>query len=124
VLSIWSLNHVSQPDRMIREAARVLRPGGRFPVILDDVRPRWGDIARVALQTRDIRGTTTVLARRLRAVVSGWPMQTDHIRIRESDLQRWITPACAIARRFWVGSYLTYELRRSSISPAARRCAL
>jgi len=41
-----------------------------------------------------------------------WPLQTDHIRIRESDVRRWTDLQFEIRRRSWVRHYLTYEFRR------------
>ena len=112
-LSIWSLNHAARPAQMIREACRVLRPGGRLLLILDDVPPNWWDLFDPAFPVRGVRATAALVARKLRAIVTGWPIQSDHVPIRESGLLAWASPGLEVARRVWVGPYLTLEFQRS-----------
>ena len=38
-LSFWSLNHVDQPERVLQEVGRVLKPEGRFLIVLEDMSP-------------------------------------------------------------------------------------
>jgi SAM-dependent methyltransferase len=45
VLAFWSLNHASDPGQVCHEVGRVLRPGGRFVVVLEDMTPSERDIA-------------------------------------------------------------------------------
>ncbi len=114
-LSIWSLNHVGHPERMMREAWRVLRPLGRFLVVLDDVPPRWRDLVDGAFPIRGARETGRVIGRKLWAIVAGWPRQCDHLPISEADLRRWTSPGFEVVRRSWVGAYLTLELRKTRL---------
>ena len=44
-LGFWSLNHAVDPSAVIAEAARVLRPGGLLLLVLEDMPPRWLDLA-------------------------------------------------------------------------------
>ena len=39
-----------------------------------------------------------------------WPLQDDHIRIRERDIRQWSARDFDVVRREWIGNYLTYEL--------------
>ncbi len=126
VLVFWALNHVSRPQSVIREAARVLRPGARLILVLEDMVPRYRDLwegdfpaedffinvfdpdgARIPRRPR-LRLFLRRLARRR------WPLQSDHLRIEEPDLYRWSRPDLALAKRFWVMHFLTlvFEKRR------------
>jgi hypothetical protein len=37
--SFWSLNHVDRPERVLQEVGRVLKPEGRFLIVLEDMPP-------------------------------------------------------------------------------------
>lgn len=113
VLSFWSLNHAAEPARVVGEIARVLRPGGRALVVLDDVEPRWGDIASRAYGDERYRTRRALAWRKLRAQVAGWPRQADHLPIAEADLRRWAAGRFTTPRRLWVGRYFTLELART-----------
>jgi ubiquinone/menaquinone biosynthesis C-methylase UbiE len=41
VLALWSLNHVNDPVAVFAEVRRVLKPGGSFFVVLEDMEPTW-----------------------------------------------------------------------------------
>ncbi|MGH7320494.1 MAG: methyltransferase domain-containing protein [Candidatus Rokuibacteriota bacterium] len=114
-LSIWSLNHVGQPEPTMREAWRVLRPRGTFLLVLDDVPPRWRDLVDGGFPMRDGREAARVIGRRLWAVIGGWPLQPDHLRISEADLRRWASPGFETIQRRWIGAYLTLELRKTGL---------
>ena len=114
VLSFWSLNHVSQPESVIAEVGRVLKPGGRFLVVLEDMEPRWLDLLRPPFRSRGRRAAAASVGAKMRAqfLGQGWPLQEDHLRIRERDLRVWSTPGFEVVVRAWIGQYLTYELRK------------
>lgn len=113
IAAVWSLNHCAQPSAAIAEARRVLAPGGLLVLVLDDVPPRWSDVARGRYV--DPRYPTRLAAARakLAAVVTGWPRQTDHMAIAERDLDRWTTGFKSEARGF-SGPYLWRRYRRVS----------
>ncbi len=110
-LSFWSLNHARDPRAALAGIARVLRPGGRLLLSLDDVEPTWGDVFG---GYRDGRfPTPSSLARaKMAALFRGWPVQPDHVRIRELNLRRW-TRDFVCEERAWVKSYLTLVLLRT-----------
>ena len=96
----------------LREAARVLRPGGRLLVVHDDVPPTWSDLFSGRYPSRDRSERRRLVLRKLRSLVTGWPLQPDHLRIREAQIRRWIRPRLSRVRRVWIGAYLVYELER------------
>lgn len=126
-LAFWSLNHAIEPRRCIVEMHRVLRPGGKALLVLEDMEPSWTDTAKLALrsatealgrpvgspigwhQDEIATATKTVLCK-----LSGrqWPLQDDHVHIADADLQRWVRVGFRILRRSWTGEFLTYELLR------------
>jgi ubiquinone/menaquinone biosynthesis C-methylase UbiE len=114
VLSFWSLNHVSYPEQVFNEANRVLRSGGRFVVVLEDMPPSWGDIAEGAFPASKVAPGGGDPSMDYPAHPSGreWPLQTDHLRIRESDIRSWVSQGFEVARREWIGQYLTFVLRK------------
>jgi SAM-dependent methyltransferase len=112
VLAFWALNHASDPTRIFQQVARALRPGGRFLVVLEDMEPRWPDVVRPAMRRRGMAATFALASQKLAASLPGraWPLQDDHIRIRERDVRRWSAHGLEVVRREWIGNYLTYEL--------------
>jgi SAM-dependent methyltransferase len=110
VLSLWSLNHARRPQALVAEAWRVLRPGGRFLVVLEDMAPKWSDLGADAFRAGPGAERLRVLGRKLWSLVAGWPLQSDHLRIRERDFLRWAVPGFTVARRDWLGAYLSFEL--------------
>ena len=111
ILSFWSLNHTSNPRLVLSEARRVLRTGGRLFLVLDDIPPRWRDIQQGAYRDHRFPSRGALVRGRLRSLFSGWPLQTDHLRISERDLARWIRGRFDVGNRLWVGSYFTLDLQ-------------
>jgi SAM-dependent methyltransferase len=111
VLALWALNHVSDPALVLEEAGRVLVPGGRLLVVLEDMEPRWRDILARRYRPGGLARRGRDVAGKLRAAWPGgsWPLQPDHVRIREADLHRWTRAVFDVRRRAWVGDYLTWE---------------
>ena len=120
VLAFWSLNHVADPTRVFAEVRRVLRPGGRFLAILEDVDPRWADLLRPALRAalRPL-GPDRTAGAKLRRALTGRPapLQPDHLRLTERDLRAWASDGFDVVRRDWVRHYLTYEFRTRPARP-------
>jgi SAM-dependent methyltransferase len=114
VLSFWSLNHVERPGEVFQEVARVLRPGGRFLAVLEDMEPRWRDLLPAPVGARGPGRKAALFAKKAARSLRGkpWDLQSDHLRISESDLQDWGEPDLAVTARTWVGQYLTYEFRK------------
>ncbi|MDQ3622096.1 MAG: class I SAM-dependent methyltransferase, partial [Verrucomicrobiota bacterium] len=108
VLSFWSLNHASDPDKVIQETHRVLRPGGYFLLVLEDMEPRWRDLLTRAFVREGIMHASRMAALKLRNVFRGrsWPLQADHIRIAESGIQSCNSDRFAVIRRAWIAQYL------------------
>jgi SAM-dependent methyltransferase len=109
VLLLWSLNHVSVPQAALREVARVLRRQGRVLLVLEDMPPRWRDFLEGSYP-HDRTHLGHALAQKIRSVLLGWPIQSDHVRIRERELLRWAGPDLEVGLRAWLGAYLTFEL--------------
>ena len=112
VLSLFSLNHCAAPARAVEEAGRVLRPGGRLVLVLEDVEPAWSDIRKGTY--RDWRGWSTrrLALEKLRARLSGWPLEPDHIRVTPRQLERWTRADFVVLSRAWRSSYFLYVLER------------
>ena len=111
VLAFWSLNHCVDPQRSLCEVARVLRPGGRCLLVLEDVEPPWRDILNSSYRDWRSWSRRRLALEKCKAVLLGWPVQSDHLRITESDVQRWTSRLFSTIYRAWHGSYLTLELR-------------
>ncbi|MDR4499235.1 MAG: class I SAM-dependent methyltransferase [Candidatus Scalindua sp.] len=117
-LSFWSLNHASQPERLIYEVHRVIRQDGLFLVVLEDMEPLWRDIISKVFMKKGILRLSGVLATKFLCSIGfrKWPVQSDHIRIRESDIHKYVSQRFEITRRAWIGQYLTFELRKTESS--------
>ena len=113
-LAFWSLNHANDPEQVFYEVYRVLQPGGRFLVVLEDMAPSWGDIANGMFPASMVAAGGGDPSMETPAHPSGqeWPLQSDHIRIRESEMQRWSSQRFELAWREWIDQYLTFEFRK------------
>jgi SAM-dependent methyltransferase len=118
VLALWSLNHVSDPERVFSEVHRVLRLGGRFVVVLEDMPPSWGDIANGTFPASRVAPGGGDPSLEYPAPPSGreWPLQSDHLRIRELDIRVWSSRRFEIAQREWINEYLRFEFRKTELS--------
>jgi SAM-dependent methyltransferase len=126
-LALWSLNHVSDLAACIEEMHRVLKPGGRAFIVLEDMEPTWGAIARLTGQRLFRRlgwqvrrpvewhhGTIKTIKGLIWQKLLGkeWPLQTDHLRIDTRELNLFFKGRFTIAERSWRGGYLSYSLKR------------
>jgi SAM-dependent methyltransferase len=111
-LSIWSLNHVSVPERALCETARALRPGGRLVLVLDDVPPTPGDVLGGRYPSGGPGEKAALVLRSLTAPFGGWPLQPDHLRLNEGALLGHVRGMLVVERRVWIGAYLVLELLR------------
>jgi ubiquinone/menaquinone biosynthesis C-methylase UbiE len=125
VLSFWSLNHASNPKLVFSEVDRVLRQNGKFLIVLEDTIPKWVDLinpmfpAKKVLnsfypklwQQKQLFPRFDIFTKLLKD--EQWPLQTDHIRILESEIDEWIEGKFKIRSRSWLGHYLTFEMTKS-----------
>lgn len=113
-LSFWSLNHARHPQAVFREAHRVLKPAGRFLVVLEDMEPRWIDLIRSVVTRQPFAFRAKDCARKVVWNLRGkeWPLQDDHIRITEPELEAWVAGRFAVVRRWWIKRYLNLELKK------------
>jgi SAM-dependent methyltransferase len=107
VLSLWSLNHVSDPERVIAECGRVLKPGGLLLLVLEDMPPRWPDVVRLLRLDPGTKWRARWMASR-----PAWSLQADHIRLKERRLRVWFAKQFQTLCRERIGPYLTFRLQR------------
>jgi SAM-dependent methyltransferase len=121
VLALFSINHMAEPARLVREARRVLRPGGRLLIVVEDVEPRWRDLASPGYRagwTPLRRAIPQKIAATLR--LRSWPTHPEHVAITESALRSWLDEGFDLRRRRWVAGWLTLDATRRTDAGAER----
>jgi ubiquinone/menaquinone biosynthesis C-methylase UbiE/uncharacterized protein YbaR (Trm112 family) len=121
-LAFWSLNHANNPQQVFQEVYRILHQKGRFLLVLEDMIPRWSDFLAIHFPAQEIFESTFPEQKRiqkfyrfhlfLQYLQQNWPLQIDHIRILESDINTWILQKFKIVSRKWIGHYLTFEFEK------------
>jgi ubiquinone/menaquinone biosynthesis C-methylase UbiE len=126
-LAFWSLNHASDPRQCIIEIHRVLKPNGRVLLVLEDMEPTWSDIMQRGWQslTRKLglhvanplawhQAEIKTLRETIWLKLSGksWPLQPDHLQIKDLDLRHWFSQLFSVLDRNWSCGFLSYELER------------
>jgi ubiquinone/menaquinone biosynthesis C-methylase UbiE len=117
VLACWSLNHVTDPKQVLWEISRILRFEGRCIIILEDMIPSHKDVIQRVLGAlrQGHWSSAREHARHLfPSVRKKWPLQSDHIRVTETQLSAWMALPLKLVRRSWVGDYLTLEASKTS----------
>lgn len=123
VLSFWSANHASDPQKVFEEAHRVLSPGGIFLVVLEDMEPLFRDFFDRSFPSEEVlQGffyPTKVSSNYARLGLlcrfisdQDFPLQSDHIRIKESDIYQWTNGKLRITSRTWVNQFLTLKFQK------------
>jgi SAM-dependent methyltransferase len=124
VLSFWSLNHASNPKLVFSEVERVLKPDGKFLIVLEDMIPQWLDLVDPMFPAK--RVLTSFYPQLQQQLLSRleiftkllkrdrWPLQNDHLRILESEIADWSQGSFQIRSRSWLGHYLTLEMSKST----------
>jgi SAM-dependent methyltransferase len=128
LLAFWSFNHADDPFACIDEAFRVVRPGGRLLIVLEDMIPSWADAGRLWWQEKMERhlrrkkrfpigwsqeGIEDFAATRAyKRSMRPWPLQNDHVRIDDAALRSSLKGRFRIVDRNWNGGFLSYELLR------------
>src|SRR5690554_2598353 len=115
VLSFWSINHVSHPSKVFDEVQRVLKPGGKFLVVFEDMEPRWSDFVGPSIH-RQFKGEDhwNLISSKFKATFlkHKWPVQSDHLLITDKDIKRWIRFHFRQVGRAWKGTFLTCEFEK------------
>jgi SAM-dependent methyltransferase len=111
-LSLFSLNHADEPERVLAEAGRVLRPGGTLFVVAEDIEPRWADFLSRGYRSgwHSVRGA---MADKIGAWLGRreWPVAADHVPVTEAHLRAWLG-GFDVERRSWLGGYLALCARK------------
>lgn len=125
VLSFWSINHSSNPKQVFKEIERVLQPGGKLFIVLEDMAPLWSDVIDKKFPAEKVflsfYGDDKESARfsRLKLIFrlllkSDFPLQNDHIRIQENEIFEWTKNNLELVKRSWTGQFLALEFKRNS----------
>jgi|GEM_PF-1445586 len=129
LLSFWSLNHASKPERVFQEAARVLKPGGTFFLVLEDMIPKWHELLDRGFPAEKVweslvsedafaNSSWPRLQILLRLLQRSWPLQADHLRIHESEIYTWSKKKFSILHRQWTNQFLTFKLQKHNSFPS------
>lgn len=120
-ISFWALNHARSPEQCLSEIARVLRAAGSAYCVLEDMPPTWPELARdaglrVAARLTRAHRRADVQAPLLRAISAklknAWPLHSDHVRITDADLRRWVDGRLSLRSRKLVGGYQSYTFEK------------
>jgi SAM-dependent methyltransferase len=109
---LWTLNHCASPAQALHEVGRVVRPAGRFLLVVEDGEPTWPELmvgvgAHYLIDTR----ARLIAAKAVRPLL-GWPTQSDHLAISNRAMRHVTAQSFALRRRWWVGCYLALEYER------------
>ena len=119
VLSMWSLNHASDPQKCISEIHRVSKNGANALIVLEDMEPAAYEIFPMLLRSVLSRipglhvsgyeiGVKKTIAHKVLA--RPWPLQDDHVRIDDSAFRGWLSGRFAVKSRWWASGFLSYDL--------------
>jgi ubiquinone/menaquinone biosynthesis C-methylase UbiE len=116
VIAFWSLNHVNCLTATLQQALRVTRSGGSFLMVLEDMQPCWTDLLgrHFERKTGHLRRRVLPMMLRSKLGLAHWPVQADHILIRERDIRSALSGSAAVTFRGWMGGYLTYEVQKGA----------
>jgi ubiquinone/menaquinone biosynthesis C-methylase UbiE len=122
VISFWALNHMRNPARCVGEIARTLKLGGVAYFVVDDIEPKWRDLAADGIQRLGARvhdwGYRAAIQKPLRAAVVAkltdrWPIAPDHLPITERDLMAW-ADRLRLTSRKWIDGSLALRFEKSA----------
>jgi ubiquinone/menaquinone biosynthesis C-methylase UbiE len=133
-LALWSFNHASDPGTCLSEIHRVLKPGGKSLIVLEDMEPTLSDTWRLWLQEQrerlgrraefpiawhqdEIQTAAQTLRHRLKQRT--WPLQPDHVRVEEAQLRAVMQGRFKMLNRSWAGGFLFYDMEKLPESGAA-----
>src|SRR5690554_1855495 len=115
VLSLWSINHVADPSQVFQEVHRVLKPEGKFFLILEDMEPSWRDLLSKPMRYYfGVKGLWKLLRTKIQVAFTDkeWPVQADHVALTEHDIHQLAKGRFVQTAREWKSTYLTYELKK------------
>ena len=109
-LCLWTLNHVSRVDDALAEMVRVLRPGARLLVVLEESEPSWRDLRTGGYPGDGLLARAAAAALKLLRPAAARRVQPDHLDVAERVL--FDLDGARVASRAWRGLYLTLELEK------------